>query len=71
MTEAAVARFLILFTEWAAAQPDIQAAAVVGSQARGSAGPASDLDLVILAESPERFAADRSWIETFGTPLSR
>jgi predicted nucleotidyltransferase len=66
----AVTRFLTLFTEWAAAQPDIQAAALVGSHARGSAGPTSDIDLVILTDEPERFLTDATWTDTFGTPAA-
>jgi GrpB-like predicted nucleotidyltransferase (UPF0157 family)/ribosomal protein S18 acetylase RimI-like enzyme/predicted nucleotidyltransferase len=68
--DGAATRFLRLFTEWAAAQPDIQAVALVGSHARRSARPTSDIDLVILASEPERFLADTTWVETFGTPVS-
>jgi hypothetical protein len=70
MTDAIVTRFLDRLTHWAAEQPDIQAAALVGSHARGSAGPTSDVDLVILADAPERFLTDRTWVETFGTPTA-
>ena len=70
MTTDAVARFLDQFTEWAAAQPDLQAVALVGSHARGSASPTSDVDLVILADAPERFLSDRTWVETFGAPVA-
>jgi hypothetical protein len=70
MKAAAVTRFLEHFADWAAAQPDIQAAALVGSYARGSASPSSDVDLVILADAPERFLTDRTWVETFGTPTA-
>jgi hypothetical protein len=70
MTTEAVARFLDRFTDWAAAQPHIQAAALVGSHARGSASSTSDVDLVILADDPERFLADRAWLATFGTPIA-
>ena len=66
----AVMRFLERFTGWAAAQPDIQAAALVGSHARGSATPTSDIDLVILADDPERFLTDQTWVEIFGTPAT-
>jgi GrpB-like predicted nucleotidyltransferase (UPF0157 family)/GNAT superfamily N-acetyltransferase len=69
-SESAVTRFLKLFTEWAAAQPDIHAAALVGSHARGSASSTSDIDLVILAGEPERFLTDATWVETFGTPAA-
>ena len=41
---------------WAAAQPDISAVAVIGSQSRakGCADEWSDLDLLIMAQDPDR-----------------
>ena len=69
MTTSAVARFLDRFTEWAIAQPPIEAAALVGSHARGTATADSDLDLVILVQEPEQFLKERTWVRTFGEPL--
>jgi hypothetical protein len=70
MKAAAVTRLLDLFADWAGGQPGVQAAALVGSHARGSAGPSSDVDLVILADDPQRFLTDRTWLGTFGTPAA-
>lgn len=44
--------FLDVFLSWASDQPDVQGIAQVGSYARGTAGDASDIDLVILMEDP-------------------
>jgi predicted nucleotidyltransferase len=46
---------------WATAQPKIRAVALVGSHARGTAGPASDIDLVLLTTPPDSFRADTTW----------
>ena len=40
---------------WATAQPKIRAVALVGSHTRGTAGPASDIDLVLLTTPPDPF----------------
>lgn len=66
MTQAAVDQFLDEFTAWAAAQPDIQAVALVGSHARNAARPDSDVDLVVIAEQPELYVQNTGWIERFG-----
>jgi len=47
---------------WATAQPKIRAVALVGSHARGTAGPDSDIDLMLLATDPESFRADTNWV---------
>lgn len=61
-----VATFLTAFCQWARAQADLLAAALVGSYARGTATPASDVDLVILARDPARYVRDPRWVEQFG-----
>lgn len=48
--------------DWAKAQPTIQAVAVVGSHARGTARPDSDIDLVLLTTNPKAFRADAAWL---------
>jgi predicted nucleotidyltransferase len=48
---------------WARAQPKIRAVALVGSHARGSARPASDIDLVLLATEPDGFRVNTKWVE--------
>ncbi len=45
---------------------DILAAALVGSQARGTAGPDSDVDLVILAREPRVYLKETAWAGRFG-----
>ena len=61
--------FLDDFTRWASAQPDIQAAALVGSYARGAATETSDVDLVILADTPDLYLQNTEWLRRFGTVL--
>lgn len=57
--------------EWAREEPDVRAAVVVGSRARGDV-PAdrwSDLDLILVVDDPESFAGDASWVAEFGEPV--
>jgi uncharacterized protein len=44
------------------AHQDIRGVALVGSHARGTARPDSDIDLIVLAERPSDFRADASWL---------
>ena len=46
---------------WAQANNDVEAVAVVGSWARGTAGMASDVDIVILTDRFEQLADDLTW----------
>jgi hypothetical protein len=55
------------FTAWAAEQPDIHGLALVGSHARGKAGPDSDIDLVLITEDVERYVLRADWAAPFGT----
>jgi hypothetical protein len=48
-------------------EPSIRAIALVGSCARGTAGPASDVDLVILVTDPERWCRRSDWFARFGS----
>jgi uncharacterized protein len=52
---------------WAAAEPRIQAIALVGSCARGTPRPDSDIDLVVLATDPETLGTTQEWFSHFGT----
>jgi uncharacterized protein len=45
---------------WAAGRPDVHAVALVGSHARGTARPDSDVDLVVLTDRPDAYAGT-SW----------
>lgn len=54
------------FVAWARSRPDVLAAALVGSHARGDAGPGSDVDLLTIAADPSALVFDPAWVETFG-----
>jgi 3-methyladenine DNA glycosylase AlkD len=53
---------------WGKQYGDIQAAALVGSYARGKARQDSDIDLVLLIDEPPRYLEDTTWVNVFGTP---
>jgi hypothetical protein len=53
-------------TRWAEARPDVEAVALVGSWARGTARPNSDVDVVILCADPSVYLAHDSWMADFG-----
>lgn len=56
---------------WAESEPDLRAVAVIGSRARSSDHPAdewSDLDLLMVAETPERYIAEHRWVTALGDP---
>jgi hypothetical protein len=48
---------------WATSQPGVEAMALVGSHARGTARADSDIDLVLLVRDPAAFRADTGWLE--------
>jgi uncharacterized protein len=56
--------------DWATRQGDILAAAVVGSYARGTERPDSDVDLVLLVADPAPFLRTTAWVEAFGAITS-
>ncbi|MBV8362411.1 MAG: nucleotidyltransferase domain-containing protein [Deltaproteobacteria bacterium] len=47
---------------WATAQSKIRAVVLVGSHARGTARPDSDIDIMLLATNPDAFRADTEWV---------
>jgi hypothetical protein len=61
-----VARLLKDFTAWIRTQPDVQAAALVGSYARDAATGLSDVDLLVLTTDAEKYFQNRQWISIFG-----
>ncbi len=63
-----VAELILSVQTWAAARPDVHGVALVGSHARQAATPESDVDLVIVCESPPTLIDDADWIRAFGTP---
>jgi predicted nucleotidyltransferase len=54
------------FTAWASSRTDIQAVALVGSYARGTAKDSSDIDLVLISKHPEHYLKKTEWITRFG-----
>jgi len=66
-----LARFLQQVAEWASDQKDIHAVALVGSHARGEARGDSDIDLVLLADNPQKYLGDGGWLGQFGPVLRR
>ena len=52
---------LAALTSWAAARPDVQAVALVGSRARDEARADSDVDVVVLSDQPAAYLGDEAW----------
>ena len=48
----------------------MQAVAVVGSHARGTAREDSDIDVIVLTRDPEKYLDDPRWLDAFGTVRS-
>jgi predicted nucleotidyltransferase len=63
-----IAPFLRKAADWARDRPDVAAVALVGSHARGTAGPDSDIDLLLLVGSLQSYVGDKSWLRAFGQP---
>ncbi|MEW6401895.1 MAG: nucleotidyltransferase domain-containing protein [Chloroflexota bacterium] len=66
-TIAEIRDLLDLWVIWAAARADVQALGLVGSYARGATREYSDIDLIILAEQPEKYLNDIEWTKEFGS----
>jgi len=66
-----LARFLSALTAWAATRTQIQGVALVGSHARRTATDTSDVDLIILADDPQAFLRERSWVKSFGNVVAQ
>jgi hypothetical protein len=60
--------FLQRLVEWGKTQADLLAIALAGSYARGTAGPDSDVDLILLTVDPKAYLANQNWIYKFGEP---
>jgi predicted nucleotidyltransferase len=63
-----VARLILDVQAWAQKRPDVLGVALVGSYARQAATPESDVDLVIVCQSPSEYLGDEEWIGIFGEP---
>jgi hypothetical protein len=59
-------QFLNKVTNWASAQPDILALALIGSYARDAATDTSDVDLVLISTNPKQYLQDPGWVHQFG-----
>jgi hypothetical protein len=66
MTEA----LLTAVAQWASDDAGVDAVALVGSHARGSARPDSDVDLIVLCVQPAQYLDDVRWLSTFGNVRS-
>jgi ribosomal protein S18 acetylase RimI-like enzyme/predicted nucleotidyltransferase len=53
---------------WAEPRRDIIGIALVGSYARGTERPTSDIDLVLIADDTARYLANDAWLEEIGPP---
>ena len=58
--------FLHEVTDWAVSRADVLGLAIVGSHALGTPDQDSDVDLVLLCESPDTLLANTHWASNFG-----
>ena len=63
--------FIEDFMRWATKRKDIRAAALVGSYAREELDKDSDVDLVIITETPQKYMTDTEWIRVFGKVITK
>jgi predicted nucleotidyltransferase len=61
-----ISEFLNTFRQWTVNHTDIIGAALVGSYARAEARDDSDVDLVMICETPQTYLRDHQWLYTFG-----
>ena len=61
-----VESFLDRLTEWAQSRSDVLGLAIVGSHARGTASPDSDIDVIILCRDTAALTAHYDWAARFG-----
>ena len=63
---AEVRELLARVRDWAAKQPDVAAAALVGSWARNDARMYSDVDLVVLTDAQQSYLRGERWVTELG-----
>lgn len=63
--------FIEDFMRWSRRRRDIRAVALVGSYARLQANPASDVDLVIIANDPQKYLTQTEWLRDFGIVITQ
>jgi predicted nucleotidyltransferase len=59
------------FMRWSTKRRDIRAAALVGSYAREAATESSDVDLVIIANDPQKYLTNAEWTKVFGVVITQ
>lgn len=59
-------KFIDEMTQWATTRPEIQALALVGSHARGTAKKDSDIDLILMTNRPDDYLNAFQWVQKFG-----
>ena len=64
-----ISTFIHQIADWALNETAITAVALVGSYARETAREESDVDLILLCNTPETYLRDIGWVERFGHPL--
>lgn len=63
--------FIEDFMRWSRKRADIRAVALVGSYARGEATDSSDVDLVIIANDPQKYLTNTEWLRVFGVVITQ
>lgn len=61
-----VAELLDAIRLWAHGRADLRAVALVGSWARGNPHADSDVDIVLLTDTPQTYIDDAGWARRFG-----
>ena len=59
-------QFIAKFIDWVTTQSHIEAVALVGSYANGTANEESDIDLILLVPDPDKYIDDIKWVYQFG-----
>ena len=54
------------FTNWVINNSSIKAAGIIGSYARENQNLDSDIDIIILTNSPKNFIDNKQWVNNFG-----
>ena len=63
--------FIEDFMRWSNRRKDVRALGLVGSYARDLHQNASDIDLVIIVENPEKYLTETEWTRGFGVVIAR
>ena len=66
MNSAEIDNFIKKLRIWSSEQPDIEASAIVGSWARGTARADSDIDVILITREPAKLLDGNAWVEHFG-----